>query len=456
MTYIEHLKVKPQVLSDAVATGLKDVLVIANTVTKKDELNKYFAAAGNTITQRVKGTLPVRHYALRNDRSQPIVADTYRETTVDITLGADRAYSAVKLTDEQLAWDFQQWGDLLTTQAETLGGYFENSVLQDILGAPYERRVVVQDDSAGLAAAKDKDQDVFYNAVVDATTAMKKMRAPSEQYYAVCGYDFADQLRKSNKLRKDEGRGGEALRDATLGTIANVTFVESSHVPASEAYVYAKSAVVITSVASAIPSSVPYGKMVSQGGWALRHLMDYDTGYMTDRSVFDSIYGSIYTTDYLEYQTATGQTLLSPEKYFVRGVKIVLKSAGGTDKTPGDGKSDTPGGAANSFLAKIYNQVAISDPAHLDGKFWPEGGNFPGDKAAALAVASVKSGKISDVTVAAGGLGYTSAPNVTFTGGAGTGAAATAVLENGQVVGVTVTNAGSGYTSAPAVTIAAP
>ncbi len=60
-------------------------------------------------------------------------------------------------------------------------------------------------------------------------------------------------------------------------------------------------------------------------------------------------------------------------------------------------------------------------------------------------------GSVSSVTVTNGGTGYTSAPTVNFTGGAGTGAAGTATIINGAVTAVTVNLGGSGYTSAPAV-----
>ena len=50
---------------------------------------------------------------------------------------------------------------------------------------------------------------------------------------------------------------------------------------------------------------------------------------------------------------------------------------------------------------------------------------------------------IGDIT--AGGSGYTSAPTVTFYGGAGTGATATATIQDGSVVALTITNAGTGY-----------
>jgi hypothetical protein len=58
---------------------------------------------------------------------------------------------------------------------------------------------------------------------------------------------------------------------------------------------------------------------------------------------------------------------------------------------------------------------------------------------------------VLSVTVTNGGTGYTSAPTVTFTGGAGTGAAAKAVILNGKVIAIVMTNHGTGYTSAPTV-----
>jgi hypothetical protein len=59
---------------------------------------------------------------------------------------------------------------------------------------------------------------------------------------------------------------------------------------------------------------------------------------------------------------------------------------------------------------------------------------------------------VGNVTITAGGSGYTTMPpTVAFSGGGGTGAAGTATIANGAVTGVTITNPGSGYTSAPTV-----
>jgi hypothetical protein len=92
----------------------------------------------------------------------------------------------------------------------------------------------------------------------------------------------------------------------------------------------------------------------------------------------------------------------------------------------------------------------------LTGTFTPVaysrelGFDFPATRGVELVGTEANEG-VGSVTITTAGSGYTSAPTVTFTGGAGTGAAGTAVIQGGAVIGVTITDPGSGYTSAPVV-----
>lgn len=61
---------------------------------------------------------------------------------------------------------------------------------------------------------------------------------------------------------------------------------------------------------------------------------------------------------------------------------------------------------------------------------------------------------VTSLTVVSQGSGYSSVPEVTISGGGGTGATATATLTGTSVTGLTLTNSGSGYTSTPTITIA--
>lgn len=71
-----------------------------------------------------------------------------------------------------------------------------------------------------------------------------------------------------------------------------------------------------------------------------------------------------------------------------------------------------------------------------------------------LGAAATNAGEVVAVTITNQGSGYSSVPNVAFSGGGGTNAAGTAVIgTTGQIDTITLTNAGSGYTSNPTVTI---
>ena len=71
----------------------------------------------------------------------------------------------------------------------------------------------------------------------------------------------------------------------------------------------------------------------------------------------------------------------------------------------------------------------------------------------ASATATLTKSFISYFNILSGGSNYTTAPQVTITGGGGTGATATASVANGQVTAINIVTQGTGYTSNPSVTI---
>lgn len=79
--------------------------------------------------------------------------------------------------------------------------------------------------------------------------------------------------------------------------------------------------------------------------------------------------------------------------------------------------------------------------------------SFSGGNCTTLPTATASLNGITGVSLVTAGSGYTSAPAVAFTGGGGTGATAVATISGGVVTTFTVTNPGSGYTTAPTVTV---
>ncbi len=62
---------------------------------------------------------------------------------------------------------------------------------------------------------------------------------------------------------------------------------------------------------------------------------------------------------------------------------------------------------------------------------------------------------VGSIAVQNGGSGYNFVPDVTITGGGGSGAKAIATVDSGEVTGITITQKGSGYTTTPNVAIVA-
>src|SRR4051812_12160276 len=95
-----HTIVKPQKIVDT-GVGLVDRELVLPKMFRRESLDQFKGAFGDTLTYRVPGILPGRDYAFRNDRSAAIVFDEFTETTVNVTLSGN-AYSAVYLNDEQM------------------------------------------------------------------------------------------------------------------------------------------------------------------------------------------------------------------------------------------------------------------------------------------------------------------------------------------------------------------
>jgi hypothetical protein len=74
----------------------------------------------------------------------------------------------------------------------------------------------------------------------------------------------------------------------------------------------------------------------------------------------------------------------------------------------------------------------------------------------ATATAVTDGDAITNVLIDHIGSGYINAPNITISGGGGSGATAVATIEDGSINTITVTAGGTGYTTAPTVTIEAP
>ena len=382
MAYQEHTTVKPREIAEAGVAALSLNAVASNLVTREG-FEKFAGRENDTVSVRVKGSLPVRQYGWRNDRSEPLITDTVRDTVVDIKVEPGRNYSAVKLTDEEKMFDWNGgWGDIFARQTEALAYHNEIHILNKIVSAPYEREIVIDSTAAAVKAEAEKNRDNLFNAFVEAKRDLKKMRSPGTDYVALVGSGLAAEIQKSQKLVTAAGGGDSALSTATLGALAGVNVVESPNINDFEGYLFSKSAFVFYNAAPPVPTSAPFAASASAGGFALRWVMDYDTSFATDRSLFDTFVGYNYTRDIISLQSADGHVLNSEDVFFTRGVKLILKTDDenktAKDVRPGDGtRSDLAGNKAESWLALAY-QGKLAGAVEAKGQAFPGVLEVPG------------------------------------------------------------------------------
>lgn len=364
----QHTVVKPQKIVEAALVAIGEESVLSKTVERRT-FDDFKGVAGDTITFRVEGTLPVRSYAWRNDRSEQIKTDTYVEQTVNLTVEPNNDYSAVALIDEALEFDFAgSWGKLFNAQIKAVTGGLDRRVRAQVLNAPYERIMALVASSANKAAAAADGEDLVFNFFSDVQAELKALRNPDTNVVAVVGSGWANLLRKAAKGKKVQGLGDGAFASNVIDTFAGITAVEDPTLPKNEGYVYAQSAVLLFTAAPRVPEGAKKGAVSSEGGYALRWIQDYDASRQIDRSTFNSWIATGVTKDNLRQINADGtQEIVDTVQYFVRGIKIVLAAdataATAAEIKPGDAKARTNGSlgsSATSTLAKVYNDLPFA------------------------------------------------------------------------------------------------
>jgi FtsP/CotA-like multicopper oxidase with cupredoxin domain len=146
--------------------------------------------------------------------------------------------------------------------------------------------------------------------------------------------------------------------------------------------------------------------------------------------------------------TATGGAPTTLPGYGPNTRTMMLIHVAGTSPAPAFDKA-----ALDAALPTAYAASGQDKPLVPESAYGPAfGATFP-DKSVRIQDTSVSYDNglygLTGLKLTSGGSGYSTAPNVTFSGGGGTGAAATATLGPGSVGAINVNNSGSGYTKPP-------
>jgi hypothetical protein len=237
--------------------------------------------AGRPIKVKHPTTLIARSRDI-DDVTSTIVLDELKEEGTIIELDKAMDYSAVPLSEADLAFNLEDFGkQVLAPQTSAVADSIEHKLAKMLLSIPR---------AEAFTAVYDPTDPTKY-----LTALRKHLRdngVPQDGIQLTVGTGiFADFL--DAKALTDVSQSGStaALREGQVGKIRGFTVVESTRLDDMELAAFHRDAVTLVTRAPAVPAGASFGAQVSAGGYSLRYLRDYDATKTVDRSIVAAFSG---------------------------------------------------------------------------------------------------------------------------------------------------------------------
>lgn len=313
--YVEHGVIKPT-KQIAAAHGVLEREMILPNFFNKQSIMQFAGSEGDTLTWKLPGALPWREYAFRNDRTDPLIFDSFSEARVTLTVSG-RLYSGVRITDEQADFDNLSPSYVVPMQAEAIARGVEQICVRAFNTTEYP--VIIGGAEANL-----------FSALLEARRVLNLLNTDTKRTLVV-GADFAQALLESERITRAMNAGDRmadnAVTEARLGRVAGFDIVESSVVKPDEAIAFTGDAFTLFTGAPA-PAPEILSASRNYKGIAMTWLKDYETERLMQRSVLVTYVGTAPALDFLQkYNEGTKMPERSENAHFVRGVKLTLGGA---------------------------------------------------------------------------------------------------------------------------------
>lgn len=297
-----------QVAKVAVAMARDDAFLAA--LVNRDFEDDLFGGGGKgrTVNVRVPSALIARERSI-DEVSASIVLDSLAETTVPITLGT-HAYSAIGLSEGDLSLDLTDFAaQVLKPQVDAVTDYVENAVATVLSGVAEENSI------AWNAASPEKT----FTAI---RAKLRKRGVPTEGLNVVVGVNVYAALLDANAILDASQSGSTAaLRDGQVGKLRGFQIVESTRVADDDIIAFHRDAFTLAVRAPKVPAGASFGQTVTDKGFSLRYLRDYDANKTQDRSIVSTFAGVKKMPLYKvtrNYGTTTATVTAVPEGAVVR------------------------------------------------------------------------------------------------------------------------------------------
>lgn len=266
-----------QVAKVAVAMAVEDSFLgaLVNRNFENDLLGG--GGKGRAVNVKIPAALIARSRGI-DETTAAIVLDSLTEATETITLG-EHLYSAVGLSEGDMNLDLSDFSkQVLAPQVEAVVDAVEEEVA-DALNAIPETEEIAWSEANPVAT---------FTAI---RKALRQRGVPQANLNVVVGTNVYAALLDAKAITDASESGStEALREGNVGKLRGFTIVESTRVDDDDIVAFHRDAFTLAVRAPQVPAG-QFGQTVSQGGYSLRYLRDYETAHTLHRSMVSTFAG---------------------------------------------------------------------------------------------------------------------------------------------------------------------
>ena len=271
----------------AALEALRYLSVLPRTV-RMDYSTEFVAGRGQTVNVLAPisaGEAKVYTKAKRTAR-EAIEFNDLAQTWVPVTL-EDQIYNAVRLPDDFATFTLRDLTrEVLVPQAQSV---------VDGLAAPLitEMNAIAADADAAVEVEADGSSNVL-RGLIRMNQVLNDRKVPRAGRTLAVGTDWEAALLSLPQLQKvnEAGDGGSMLRQAQIGNLFGFNIIVAPELDSDKAVAYHRDAFAFVTRPTRVPEGAPHGAVVSQDGFALRHIMQYNPIQLEDQSIVDAFFGS--------------------------------------------------------------------------------------------------------------------------------------------------------------------
>ena len=220
--------------------------------------------SGKTVNVRVPGAVASQTRGIY-DTTTPLVSGELNEQKIPVTL-TDHVYDLVTLSEGDMSLEIEDLAvQVLRPQALAIVKHVERAVAKSLKATPAAE--ITYDSAHPAKALTQVRRRLRENGV----------QAEAPLFAAVGASIYADLL-DSGAL--DQG-----------DTVRGFKVVESTRLEADEIVGFVKEAFALAVRAPVVPDGAPYGASVTEGDFALRHIVSFDSNVAADRSLMSALVG---------------------------------------------------------------------------------------------------------------------------------------------------------------------